>query len=642
MSSISQARATTIKTLRRIARRPRAFVRAARAHRSTVAAQRLGRRWLARGSLTMRSLAGRRARSTDWANVVADVAALSPAPALVRSVSIVVIAPEGAPIAARAGVGRSRVGHSGVGRSGDSSPVHAVPVDVVIARATRTENLSAAAGRAAETTRGDLLCFLLASTSTIDTGWLDRLAAAVDGATVVAAAPVVVHPMRSMARATPDDGRVRARGLDLDVSHDVPVVLARDAGAHPAVGAPPVTVPGATAACLLVDRRAYAAAGGLPDLGDLDLAAFELCRRLRAHGGEVVAVSAAIAIDHRPAGEATRKGAGPIPADTPVWRAYIEEHGPELMREASPLAEGRLRIALTVAAPSEKVASRWGDWHLAQAFAGALRREGHVVRVQTHDHADDLAGRACDVHCVVRGLQPVRRTAGQVHVLWMISHPESVDPAECDAADLVLVASVRFADALRARTRTPVEVMLQATDTDRFRPRVAAPEHRHDVAIVAKSRDVFRSAAADAVALGLRPAIYGSGWEQFVDPALVVREYVPNDELPTVYSSVGVLLNDHWQTMRDWGFVSNRLFDALACGTPVISDDLVELDDLFAGAVLEYHDARELRDLVAATLADPAAARDRAARGRELVREHHTFDHRAHEFLDALHRHDLA
>jgi glycosyltransferase involved in cell wall biosynthesis len=264
-----------------------------------------------------------------------------------------------------------------------------------------------------------------------------------------------------------------------------------------------------------------------------------------------------------------------------------------------------------------------------------------MVRVQTLDHVDDLAGRACDVHCVIRGLHPVRRTPGQTHVLWIISHPETVSTAECDAADLVLVASVRFAESLRTRTRTPVLVFLQATDADRFRPGPVAPEHAHDVAIVAKSRDVFRSAVADAVAAGLRPAIYGSGWEPFVDPALLVREYVPNEELPQVYASIGVLLNDHWQTMRDWGFVSNRLFDALACATPVISDDLPELDEVFGGTVLAYRDVDELRELVASTLADPAVARARAARGRELVVAHHTFERRAREFVDALRRHEL-
>jgi hypothetical protein len=630
VTSIRRARASAMKTLRRIARRPRAFVGAVRSHRYTLAARnRILRGW-DRMVLVTRSRAGRRARGIGRANVEADVAALPPAAALVRSVSIVVIAAVGEPVADL----------SELERWGDSAPRDVVPVELVIARPQATETLAAAAARAAQSTTGELLCFFLASTTTLENGWLARLAAVVDGSAVVAAAPLVVHPMRAAARATPADGRVRALGLSLDVSSDAPVVRAVAAGARPAVGAPPVTVPGATAACLLVDRRAYASAGALADLGDLDLSVFDLCRRLRARGGMIEAVSAAIVVDQRPVGSRAAL-AGPLPIDAPAWRAYVEEHGPELMREASPLPEGHLRIALTVAAPSEKIAPRWGDWHLAQAFARALRRDGHQVRVQTHDHADDLAGRACDVHCVVRGLQPVRRTPGQVHVLWIISHPERVDTAECDSADLVLVASVRFADSLRMRTRTPVEVMLQATDTDRFRPVAAVPEHMHDVVIVAKSRDVFRSAAADALAAGLRPAIYGSGWEPFVDPALIVREYVENADLPKVYSSAGVLLNDHWETMRDWGFVSNRLFDALACGTPVISDDLVELDELFAGAVLEYRDAGELRDLVATALANPGAARDRAARGRELVREHHTFDHRAHQLVDALRRHDL-
>jgi hypothetical protein len=305
------------------------------------------------------------------------------------------------------------------------------------------------------------------------------------------------------------------------------------------------------------------------------------------------------------------------------------------------LPAGALRIACTVAAPSAKVAPRWGDWHLARGLARSLRKLGHVVQVETLDHADDLSVRSCDVHLVLRGLHPVRRTAGQAHVLWVISHPEIVTTRECDDADLVLVASARFADELRTRTQTPVEVMLQATDADRFRPRPPDPRHAHDVAVVAKSRDVFRPAVAAAVAAGLRPAIYGSGWERFVDPALVVSEYVPNDELPVVYSSVGVLLNDQWDTMREWGFVSNRVFDALACETPVISEELPELSAIFADTVLTFRDADDLREQAEAALADRDAARARAARGRALVEAQHTFDHRAAQLVEALRRHHL-
>jgi glycosyltransferase involved in cell wall biosynthesis len=314
----------------------------------------------------------------------------------------------------------------------------------------------------------------------------------------------------------------------------------------------------------------------------------------------------------------------------------VERAGPLLLQ---PRADDGLRIALTIAAPSAKVARRWGDWHLAADLARALERLGHRTRLQTADHADDLAGRACDVHVVLRGLVPVRRTDGQRHVLWVISHPEAVEDAELDAADLVLVASPPFARHLAGRTATPVEVLLQATDAQRFSRRAADPVHRHPVTVVAKTREVMRPAVADALAAGIRPAIYGGGWRELVDPGLVVADHVDNELLPVVYSSADVVLNDHWETMRSWGFVSNRVFDVLACGTPIISDPVPGLADLFDGAALEYHGPAELGALVESVLRDPEQARMRAARGRARILAAHTFDHRARQLVEALTRH---
>jgi spore maturation protein CgeB len=115
-----------------------------------------------------------------------------------------------------------------------------------------------------------------------------------------------------------------------------------------------------------------------------------------------------------------------------------------------------------------------------------------------------------------------------------------------------------------------------------------------------------------------------------------VADHVDNQLLPTVYSSAGVVLNDHWRTMKAWGFVSNRLLDVLACGAPVISDAVDGLDELFDGAVPGYRTPEELRALVDEVLADPTAARQRAARGRELVLAHHSMDHRARQLIDAV------
>ena len=527
--------------------------------------------------------------------------------------------------------------------------VEAPPAGTTVEVVEDPAAVRAALTKAIATSAPDLVAVVAASTEPLAPGWLDHLVAAVDrpGAgtpaaaldededVTVAAVPLVVHPRRPLGRATKHDGLVRAAGVSLRLDAGVPRAEARGAGTTARPGDPAVEVDAGTGAGLLVDRVAYQAAGDLAAAGDLDAAVVELCARLRAQGGRVVLVPAAMVVDHRPVRSRRELHLVADPAG-PGWRDAVHRSGAVLRRAADPRSCPPLTMAVTVAAPSAKVAARWGDWHMAQALAASLRSRGVEVRVQTADRAADLATRACDVHLVLRGLEPVRATPGQRHVLWIISHPEAVDDEELARAEVVLVASSRFAAHLRGRTATPIEVLLQATDHRRFTPRPVDPRHRHDVVVVAKTRDVMRPAVADAVAAGLRPRIYGGGWTGLVDPDLVVADHVDNEDLPVVYSSAGVVLNDHWATMRTWGFVSNRLFDVLACGTPVISDPVEGMDDLFDGAVLQYRSPDELRALVDEVLADPALARKRAARGRDAVLARHTFDHRAGELLEAL------
>jgi hypothetical protein len=508
---------------------------------------------------------------------------------------------------------------------------------VDVTSASQASDAGAALGRAIASSDPDLVGVVSATAEPREPGWVDALASAIEG-TAVAAVPLVVHPRRPVHRSTAHDGLVKAAGAALRLDSDgAPRAVALGVGDTPRSGGDAAEVDAGSGTALVVARTAYEAAGGLAATDDLDAAVVELCARLRWQGGHVVMVPGAVMVDHRRV-RARRELRLPVDPAGPGWAGAVQRSGPLLRRAADPRACPPLRLAVTVAAPSAKVAEGWGDWHLAQALADSLRRQGQEVRMQTADQADDLAGRSCDVHLVLRGLQPVRRTVGQRHVLWIISHPESIDDDELHAADLVLVASPRFAAHLRRRTETPVEVMLQATDHRRFRPRPVDPAHRHDVTIVAKTRDVPRPIVSDAVAAGLRPRIYGDGWRGLVEPALVVADHVGNEELPAIYSSAGVVLNDHWRTMREWGFVSNRLFDVLACGAPVISDPVEGVDQLFDGALLEYRTPGELRTLVDQLLADPVEARERAAQGRKVVLAHHTFDHRARQLIDSLAR----
>ena len=88
--------------------------------------------------------------------------------------------------------------------------------------------------------------------------------------------------------------------------------------------------------------------------------------------------------------------------------------------------------------------------------------------------------------------------------------------------------------------------------------------------------------------------------------------------------------------MREHGYISNRVYDALACGTPVLSDDVPGLAERFGEAVAVYRSPEELHALIERLLDDPAELRRRGELGRAAVLAEHTFAHRVDKLLDLV------
>ena len=309
---------------------------------------------------------------------------------------------------------------------------------------------------------------------------------------------------------------------------------------------------------------------------------------------------------------------------------------PVLVRESP-----TLRWAIKNPAPAGAGGERWGDTHFADSLATALRGLGEEVVVDRRPEFDRATGRHDDVVLVLRGLVRHDPSPEQVSLLWVISHPDEVTGQEARGYDRVVAAGAAWAAGRTAAWGRHVGTLLQATDPERFHPGAAEPGSGEPVLFVGNSRRQLRPVVRDALAAGLPLTVHGDLWKGLVPDEVVAGRSIPNRRLAAAYGGAGVVLNDHWDDMRAGGFVSNRLFDAVASGARVVSDSVegdAGLADLFGDSVQVYRDVDDLRRL--ATLPDPDAVfGDRETRRAvaERVRREHSFSARAEALVALAH-----
>jgi spore maturation protein CgeB len=112
--------------------------------------------------------------------------------------------------------------------------------------------------------------------------------------------------------------------------------------------------------------------------------------------------------------------------------------------------------------------------------------------------------------------------------------------------------------------------------------------------------------------------------------------HVPPPEHPAFYCSSRLTLNVTRRAMAEMGYCpSGRLFEAAACGVPVVSDEWPGLDHFFAPGS-EILVARSAGDVVDALGVDATELAGIARRARERALDEHTAERRVDELMAAL------
>lgn len=527
---------------------------------------------------------------------------------------------------------------------------------VRIVRLPRNTNFAGGSNLALVESTGETVVFLNNDTEVLP-GWLPPLVDALADPATIAAQPLLRYP----------DGSIQSAGTLFLGSDAIPIHFL---AGHPIEDLPPGPVlrfPAVTAACVAMRASDVLGAHGFDPVYANGMEDVDLCLRLAEKRGGDFAVCLNSTVSHHESKtpgrhahvEANRREFfsrwdGKLPgADSTPWeRAGLTVTGytgtgeagrlkqvsrPLLARVARTVASGptaglpSLRWAIKIAAHGGPRGDIWGDVAFAEDLARGLRELGQEVVIDRRGaHSRPGSDQLDDVTLHLRGLVPAVAQHGDVtNVLWVISHPDLVEDTELSSEfDLVYSAGPAWAAESARRSGREVRTLLQATNPDRFQPTGPATAGL-DVLFVGRTRGVFRPIVRDAIAVGADLAVFGDGWEAFIDPAFIRAEQLPNDDLPAAYRGARVVLNDHWADMAKLGFLSNRLFDAAACGARVISDPVPGLADVFGPTVQTYASVDELRTL----LADPGPSESERRTLAERIAAEHSFLARARTLL---------
>ena len=295
----------------------------------------------------------------------------------------------------------------------------------------------------------------------------------------------------------------------------------------------------------------------------------------------------------------------------------------------------KTKIAIKIPVPKWKRAYMWGDYHFALSLKKELEKNNCEILLQILPQWNSDLDSDCDVIIVLRGLSEYKPKKQHFNIMWNISHPDDVKVDEYNQYDHVFIASESWAQKIKETVDPPVEPLLQCTDPELFYP-VESKDYRHDLLFVGNSRKIFRKVIKDLLPTNEDLAIYGNDWGRFINRKYIKGKYIPYNELRKAYSSCKILLNDHWDDMREKGFISNRIFDGFAAGAFIISDNIQGAEDLFGESLITYNNPDDLIHLIENYLNNEEKRIKKSKNGHNIVLKRHTYQKRVKRILEII------
>ncbi len=222
-----------------------------------------------------------------------------------------------------------------------------------------------------------------------------------------------------------------------------------------------------------------------------------------------------------------------------------------------------------------------------------------------------------------------------------------LDAHRLDGYDGALVPGAELAVEYERRQRVARSwVWHDAADTRVYRPCASSLEPAADVTFLGnwdsgeRARDLAEFLLDPVEQLALRGTVYGSGYpraavERVERAGMRYGGWLPGFEVPGAFSRHRFTVSLPRRPRALPGICSVGLFEALACGIPLISAEWSDSEQLFTPGMdfLAVRNGTEMRAAMRMLACDGGARQALAVHGRRTIERRHTCAHRVDELL---------
>lgn len=144
--------------------------------------------------------------------------------------------------------------------------------------------------------------------------------------------------------------------------------------------------------------------------------------------------------------------------------------------------------------------------------------------------------------------------------------------------------------------------------------------------------NMLLSCASPPYKLRLHGSHWGSSSEEWIQTAW--KGLLPRNEIASAYNSAEVVIASTIFQQAQFGMINNRIFEALACGSLVISDYFEALNEMFGNLIFFAQTSGEFKSHLRNILSSRSNYTHLRHRARELIMSYHTWNHRIISLFD--------